>query len=137
MTQSTSKRTKYWWVWPDFYDAKDARDGAKMGVIACALIAVVTGLTFIYRYYMGGSIDQLLGGMIVFIIYSALGYGIFRMSRISSSIALILFLIEKIYSFTVEGKQLGIAILLGWYLVQATRAVYWFRRKENREKIAT
>lgn len=129
MTQGTANRTKYWWLWPDFYDAKDAHDAAKMGIIACALIAGITGLTFIYRYYMGGNIDQLLGGIIAFIIYSALGYGIFRMSRIASSIALILFLTEKIYSFAVEGKQLGIAILLVWYLMHANRAVYWFRSR--------
>jgi hypothetical protein len=132
MSQSTAHRSKYWWLWPDFYVAKDAYDAAKMGIIACGLISGITGLTFIYRYSLEGNIGQLLGGLIVFIIYSALGYGIFKMSRVASSTALVLFLVEKIYSFSVEGKQLGIAILLAWYLVQANRAVYWFRRQENK-----
>jgi len=118
MSQRTATRTKYWWLWPDFYVEKDARDAAMMGIIACSLIAVVTGFTFIYRYYVGGDVDQLMGGVLVFVIYCVLGYGIFKMSRTSASTALILFLAEKIYTFGIRGRSLGIAPLLAWYLLQ-------------------
>ena len=127
MNQIIKHRPKYWWLWPDFYEEKDARDGAMMGVIACSLVAVVTGFTCIYRYYIGGDFYQLPGGMVVFVIYCVLGYGIFKMSRTASSVALILFLTEKIYTIGVQGKSLGIAPLLAWYLFQANRATYWFR----------
>ena len=135
MSQSTATRTKYWWLWPDFYVEKDARDAAMMGVIACSLIAVVTGFTFIYRYYVGGDVNQLLGGMLVFIINCVLGYGIFKMSRAAASTALILFLAEKIYTIGIQGKSLGIAPLLAWYLFQANRAVYWFRAENIKPQI--
>ena len=81
MSRSTTNRTKYWWLWPDFYEEKDARDAAMMGVIACSVIAVMMGLIFIYRYYRAGDVYHLVGGMVVFIIYCVLGYGIFKMSR--------------------------------------------------------
>jgi hypothetical protein len=81
-----------------------------MGVIACGLIAAVTGLIFVYRYYKGGDIYQLIGGVIIFIVYSVLGYGIFRMSRVACATALALFVAEKIYSSAFQGKSLGIAI---------------------------
>lgn len=129
MVKNTANRTKYWWLWPDFYDEEDARDAAKMGVIACGLIAAVTGLIFVYRYYKGGDIYQLIGGVMIFIVYSVLGYGIFRMSRVACATALALFVAEKIYSSAFQGKSLGIAIILVWYLIQASRAVFWFRRK--------
>ena len=103
MNQIIKHRPKYWWLWPDFYEEKDARDGAMMGVIACSLVAVVTGFTCIYRYYIGGDFYQLPGGMVVFVIYCVLGYGIFKMSRTASSVALILFLTEKIYTIGVQG----------------------------------
>ncbi|MDO9530728.1 MAG: hypothetical protein Q7O12_01145, partial [Deltaproteobacteria bacterium] len=127
-------RTKYWWFWPNFYDAEDAHDGAKMGVVACAIIAGVTGLTSTYSYYMDSNIYGLLGGMIIVLIYAPLGYGIFKMSRVASSVALILFLGEKSYTFYVQGKSQGIALLLIWYLVQANRAIYWFNREQKKNR---
>lgn len=132
MNQGTANRTKYWWLWPDFYEEKDARDAALMGVIACSLIAVVTGFTFVYRYYTDGDAYRLLGGMIIFIVYCALGNGILKMSRPACSTALILFLAEKIYTFGIQGKSLGIAPLLAWYLFQANRAVYWSKGKSTK-----
>jgi hypothetical protein len=135
MSRSTTNRTKYWWLWPDFYEEKDARDAAMMGVIACSVIAVMTGLIFIYRYYRAGDVYHLVGAMVVFIIYCVLGYGIFKMSRAASSTALILFLAEKIYTFAIQGKSLGIAPLLAWYLFQANRGVYWFRGGATKPKI--
>jgi hypothetical protein len=136
MSRGTSHRSKHWWLWPDFYDEKDARDAAKMGIIACAIIAVTTGAVFTYRYSITGDIEQLFGGLFMFIIYCALGYGIFKMSRAASSIALILFLFEKVYSFLFQGTNLGLAILLLWFLFQANRATYWFRRWQKMAKDA-
>lgn len=82
MGKNTANRTKYWWLWPDFYDEEDARDAAKMGVIACGLIAAVTGLIFVYRYYKDCDIYQLIGGMFVFIVYCILGNGVSLRCRV-------------------------------------------------------
>lgn len=112
MSQSTVSRTKYWWIWPDFYEEKDAHDAAKMGVAACSLSAVVTGLTSIYRYYIDGDVYQLMGGISVSIILCVLSYGIFKMSLAASLTALILFLAEKIYTFAIQDESLVVAPLL-------------------------
>jgi hypothetical protein len=133
MKPRTIERSKYWWLWPEFLDEKDARDAAKMGVTACGLIAIISGLAFVYRYFDSGEIGQAITGVIMVTLYSVLGYGIFKMSGIASSIALVLFGADKLYSFAVDNKALGIGILLIWYLVQANRAIYWFRNAKKNE----
>jgi len=134
MTTQAIGRSKHWWLWPDFNEEKDARDAAKMGVTACGLIAAVTGVTFYYRYMQDGEISQLLGGMVVLILYSIFGFGILKMSRIAVTLAMLLFIAEKGYTYLVEHKPLGIAILLAWYLVQSARAIYWFREEMGKIK---
>lgn len=131
LRQSTVKRGKYWWLWPDFQEPGDARDAGKMGVTACGLIAVVTVVTFYVRYYSEGDLFHLVGGLIVFIVYCTFGYGILRMSRVAASGAIVLFVADKVYSSAVNGASLGIALLLAWYLIQANRAVYWFHREAD------
>ena len=127
-------RSKYWWIWPDFNDAEYAQDGANMGVFACAFIAGATALVSIYGYFINGTIviDRFQGDMVIVLITIIQGYGIFRMSRIASSTALVLFLADKIYSSMVYHKSWGIGLILVWYLIQANRAIFWFR-KEPRE----
>jgi len=130
-SQAAIKRGKYWWLWPDFHEAADARDAAKMGVTACGLIAAVTAVTFYIRYYSEGDPFHLIGGAIVVIVYCAFGYGILRMSRAAASGALLLFAADKVYSFVVNRSSLGIALLLAWYLIHANRAVYWFHQEAH------
>ena len=129
MAQKSVDRSKYWWLWPNFYSEKDARDGAKMGVIASGLIAAVTGVVFVYRYASDGDVFGLVGGLVVSVVWCFLGYGMFRMSRVSALIALLLFLADKLYTVGIEGKPLGIATILVLYLANANRAIFWFRRK--------
>jgi hypothetical protein len=129
-SHSAARRDRYWWLWPNFHEADDARDGAKMGVTACGLIGFVTAITFYFRHLQGQSDPfDLIGGLIMLIVYCALGYGILRMSRMAASGALVLFAADKVYSAAVNGASLGIALVLVWYLIQANRAIYWFRRQ--------
>ena len=136
MRKDTTIRPKYWWIWPDFYIEKDARDAAKIGVIACMWIAASTGILFIIKYFEGGDIGIIISGIVIVFIYSLLGYGILKMSRIAASIALILFLIETIYKVVDSGK-VGMAPLLVWYLIQSNRAVYWFKEESKEPKFET
>ncbi len=135
MKPRTIERSKYWWVWPEFIDEKDARDAAKLGVTTCGFIAIVTGLVFIYHYFAEGDISQAITAVVMVTLYSALGYGIFKMSRFASSVALILFGVDKLYSLVVENKSGNyvLAILFIWYLVQANRAIYWFKSAKKKE----
>lgn len=127
-TNSVVQRSKYWWLYPTFSNEKDARDGAKMGVVASGLIAIVTGVLFWYLYTTDGDIFGLVGGLIVSLIWCILSYGIFKMSRVASSVALLFFLADKVYTVRIQGKSLGIASILVLYLINANRAIYWFKR---------
>ncbi len=133
MKARTTERSRYWWIWPEFIDEKDARDGAQMGVIACGFIAIVNGFTFVYRFYSSGDSSQAISAIFMVTIFSALGYGIFKMSFIASSAALVLTGADKLYSFVVNNKSIGIGILLIWYLLQANRAIYWFKKVKRSE----
>ncbi len=138
MNQSTPHRPKYWWIWPDFYIEKDARDAAKFGVTACMFIAGATGLFSIIEYFSSSNdnISILVIGTVTVLVYSVLGYGILKMSRIAASIALVFFLIEAIYKVIDSGK-VGMAPLLVWYLIQSNRAVYWFKEKSKEPRFET
>ena len=124
-------RSSNWWFWPDFNDVEDAQDGAKMGVMACALIAGATTIFSGYGYFISitKDLDNFLGDMVVALIQIILGYGIYKMSRVASSMALVFFLADKLYSSIVYHKSWGIGFIIVWYLIQANRAVYWFRRE--------
>lgn len=128
MKPRTIEREKYWWVWPKFIEEKDARDVAMWGLIACVLIAVV-----------GGAVsDQAITAVVTVTLYLALGYGIFKMSKFASSVALVLYGTTVLYSVVVEHKFPGmLTILVIWYLVQANRATYWFKsaKKKSAKKM--
>lgn len=129
MKKDVLGRSRYWWVWPDLQEEKDARDAALVGVTSCGLIAIMTATVFVYRYYyVDHDLSQLIGGVIASIVYCTLGYGILRMSRLASTLALMLFVVEKLPVF-LELKPDVIALMLVWYLFQSNRAVYWFRSK--------
>jgi hypothetical protein len=134
MNQRAANRPRYWWLWPSFQTKKDARDAAKMGVLACSWVAIGTGLTLGYRYYTDHDALQIIGGLIDFFIICVLGYGILRMSRVASSVALGFFLVELIHKFLQE-KSLGTGALLAWCLFQSNRAIYWFKGKPIDAKI--
>jgi predicted RNA-binding Zn-ribbon protein involved in translation (DUF1610 family) len=134
MTKDAISRSKYWWLWPNFYSEKDARDGAKMGVLASGLIAVMTGAAFSYRYVTDNDVFGLAGGLFVSLVWCVLSYGFFRMSRVASLTALLLFVADKAYTVGIEGKSLGIASILVLYLVNANRAIYWFKGKRGMQE---
>jgi hypothetical protein len=134
MAKDSVGRSKYWWLWPNFNSEKDARDGAKMGVLAAGLIAAVTGVVFLYRYNSDGDAYGLIGGLIVSIVWCFLGYGMFKMSRIAATAALFIFLADKLYTLVDQDKSLGIATILILYLINANRAIYWLKGKHQTEE---
>lgn len=129
MKHVTPGRPLYWWLWPNFYVEKDAIDAAKMGVVAFSLKAVATGLFFFNRYYKDNDLYLLLGGMLAFVLYCGLGYGILRMSQAACIAALLLWGMEMIVTL-MQQKPLGMAPLLFWYTIQASRAVFWYSKKK-------
>jgi hypothetical protein len=129
-----SGRPKSWYLWPSFYDAEDAQDGAKMGVFFCAIIAIYYGFA---AFTAAIDIFEVYFLISLFVIFAFLSYGIFKMSRLASSTALILYTADRLLAFYYEGKfppnALGIFFVI-WYLVQANRAVYWFRREQKKKR---
>ncbi len=126
MRNETKNRQIYWWIWPDFYSEKDARDMSKAGVFCCAWMAALIGISGIINYSGNGNTGLLIFGIVDVFIYSLLGYGILKMSRVAVSAALIYFIVEIIWSFIERGK-IGLAPIFTWYFIQSNRAIYWYR----------
>ncbi len=126
MRKNKKTRSIFWWIWPKFYFEKDAFDVSKTGVFCCAWIAASTGISHIISYSGNGNTGSLMSGVINALIYSLLGYGVLRMSRIAVSGAFIYFIIGIIWPFVERGK-IGPAPIFIWYFLQSNRAVYWYR----------
>lgn len=135
MAQEIRTRSKYWWFWPVFHSDKDALDTAKLGVAACLIIAAISGGFFAYNHSKDGDIFGIVGGILIAFVWCFLSYGVYRMSRVASAVALILFIADKVYSIGLEGRAFGIlALLFALYLLNAVRATYWFYAKEELKK---
>ncbi len=123
---------RFWWVWPSFSSERDARNGSIMGVMAVGLIVLVTVAVASYQYSADGDVYRFGGGLLESLVWCVLGYGIHRMSRVAAVIGLILFVADKGYAL-LQGQSLGIATILGLYLINGTRAVFWFRGQGKKE----
>ena len=136
MAQDAQSRSKYWWLWPIFHNEKDARDTAKTGVVACLVIAAISGGLIAYNHSADGDVFGLVGGILIAFVWCFLSYGVYRMSRIASVASLILYAGDRVYAIGFEGRRFGVlALLSALYLLNAVRATYWFNTKGDLEKI--
>lgn len=126
MRRVTRKRSLHWWIWPDFHIEKDALDISRLGVLCCAWIVASAAIQCILQYFGKGDAGLLINSLINILIYSLLGYGILKRSRIAATIALTYFIAGIIWPFIEKGK-IGLAPVLIWYFIQSNRAIYWYR----------
>ena len=130
MTQEAQGRSKFWWLLQVFHNEKDARDTAKTGVVTCLFIGAVSGAMIAYNYGTDGDVFGSVGGIFVAFIWCFLSYGIYRMSRLASLAALILFVGDRVYAIAIgSGRFVLLVLFFALYLLNATRATYWFKEK--------
>ena len=136
MAQEAQGRSKFWWLWPVFHNEKDARDTAKAGVVTCLFIAAVSGGMIAYKSGIDSDVFGIVGGILVAFIWCFLSYGIYRMSRLASLAALILFVGDRVYAIGIGGRRFVVLVLFfALYLLNAVRATYWFKKKDHQEEI--
>lgn len=127
----TVGRSRFWWLWPEFNSEKDARDIVKMGLGFVVLATAFTGGYAILKYFQSNEVENMITGSIIVIIFSVLGYGIFRMSRVAATLALILIVGNWVFDIASGEKTSGAPFVFMWALFQTNRAIYWFNGEKN------
>jgi hypothetical protein len=136
MAQEAQGRSKFWWLWPIFRNERDARDVAKSGVATCLFIGAVSSATIAYKYGADSNVFGIVGGIFIAFIWCLLSYGIYRMSCLASLAALILLVADRICAIAIgSGRFAVFTLFLAIYLLNAVRATYWFKEKDNPEDI--
>jgi hypothetical protein len=89
------KQTNYG-LWPSITDEESARKAAKQGVIAAGFVAVITAL-FATISMAGTTVMNISAwAYIDAVIFAAIAFGIYKMSRTAAVLGLLLYLLEKL-----------------------------------------
>ncbi len=115
-------KAKYRWYWPELKTIEDTKAPILGGVIACSLIVTVTLLLVAFKVTEPGAIFDAF-------LFTALGVGTFFKSRFAAVSASALFVLEKIYLWSVAGVQgfpLAVALLV--VFISAARGTYAYHR---------
>jgi len=116
--------------WPEIKDLDTARRVAKQGVWAALFVAGVTAL-FATLAVFGKSVAGVEPLAFVDVaIFALLAIGIWKMSRVAASVALVLFVLEKIWAFQDGQRPAGMimAIVITFIFVNTVRATFCYRR---------
>ncbi len=116
-------RTNSWW--PDVSTREQARAATKGGIAVCTIIVVLTGALALYSL----SGKSLLGitplSFIDVVLFAAIGFGIWKMSRFAAVAGLVLYLIEQGYQIATVGFRSPIVPLIFiLYFVHAIRGTF-------------
>jgi hypothetical protein len=116
--------------WPEINDLETARKVAKQGVWAALFVAGVTAvfatLALFGKSFAG--VDE--SAFVAVVIFGALAIGIWRMSRVAATLALVLFVVEKVWAAQDGQRPAGVilAIVITLIFVNTVRATFRFRR---------
>jgi hypothetical protein len=135
MNKRYPERGRFWYLWPIFLTEKDARDVAKFALSICIISAVVFGIKYYYNFLSANAgeeaFTEAFTGILAVLMYSLLGYFIFKMSRIASVSMLLLYSADKIYGYLeFNDTNIGIGIIFMWYLLQSVRATFWYHQNK-------
>jgi hypothetical protein len=130
-------------------DVKSAQSAARQGTWACVMIVIFTAvITFTFQSLQGTAnlpvFDPIITAISI-MIYSGLAVMIYRMSRVASIAALILYLLDRIAIFTYQAEQGRPIATTNWFVpllfilafsnsIRGTFAYHRFR-KERQEAI--
>lgn len=126
-------RSKYWFIWPTFYTEKDARDIAKAGATACAIVAAISA----FSTHGGGRENAEIEALLYILVFGTFGYFTLKLNRVVATLSFLLFAADKVYTIIVTaqaGKAPVIGIFILLYLFHAMRAAYWYHGGRNAPK---
>ncbi|MES2459125.1 MAG: hypothetical protein V4671_00980 [Armatimonadota bacterium] len=123
----TATRTNHWW--PPVSTREEARTATKGGVIVCGIIAVLTGALALYSLFGKPILGITPASFIDVVLFAAIGFGIWKMSRVAAVAGLIIYLIEQGYQWaTIGPKSPIVTLLFTLYLVNAVRGTFAYHR---------
>jgi hypothetical protein len=126
MTETHRQWLRYWW--PRIDDIESAKDAAFTGVHVAFFVAGLTGLSALL------SIFHLLNwsdpsSLVDAGLFAILGFLMSRMSRVAASLALGLFVLERLYEFYARGLSVGfLAALFIIGLTSGIRGTFAYHR---------
>jgi hypothetical protein len=128
--KSEKKTTKFWW--PDVSTQDDARSAAKGGATAAWIVAVVTSGFALYAALKAPVLNVTAWSFLDAALFAALGFGIWRLSRLAAIGALVLYLVEQGFLWASVGpKNPVMALLFIMFFVGGIRGTFSYHRLRN------
>jgi len=121
--KTPQKRSGGNWLWPEITDERSARSAIMRGVKSNGIVSVVTLLFVLMKLVETSAIWDA-------IIFTILGFGIYKTSRTAAVAALVLLIIEKLYVLAEDGQFKN--SLIFWFvlsgLVSSVRGTFALKR---------
>ena len=121
---SETKRDYWAQFWPPVVDEASARAVARQAMWASLIVAGITAVV---------SQMQVLGlnnwALVDVALFALIAYGIYRMSRVSAILGLLLFIVERVLMFQTSGRTGGlVALALLVAFIHGVRGTFGFHR---------
>ena len=129
--------------WPDIHDIESAKKACHAAAVGAFFVAAITGLVAAIAMASSTPIAGIDGSAFVdAAIFAVLGFFLRRCSRTAAVIALVLFIIERIFMMAQGGAPAGliVAIILIVYFIGGVRGAFTYHRlmaQQNAQAKAT
>jgi hypothetical protein len=126
-----SHKAETWW--PDVSNLRNAQKAIRYGFVAAVIVASVTAIVGLVTLYIHEPIMGVYGRPALFsaVLYAAIGFGIYRRSRVAAVCGLLLFLIDRLVTLTTQPLNSGgivVAAILALYFIHGVRGTFAYRK---------
>lgn len=120
---TTKRKSAFYSWWPKLTNEKDAKDASVQGVFAAGLNAVATTL-----FVATGGIPTT--SLLDAAVFAAIGFGIYKMSRIAAVTGLLAYVAERLVTPTniFSGANLIMMIALTMCFINAVRSTFAYHK---------
>jgi len=120
------------WFWPPVDTKEGAKAAAKQGVWAAVFVAVITAAVATIAMSSGKAVMGVDAWAYAdAVLFAALGFGIYKMSRFAAVAALVLYVAERIYmmaSSSGAGRGFVLTIIFTLFFLNAVRGTFAFKK---------
>jgi hypothetical protein len=126
-----SKKTTNWF-WPPVDSLDAAKEAAKQGAIAAALVAGITAIVAILSLF-GLEITS-LWALVDAALFALIAFGIYKLSRVAAVLGLLLYLWEQISQILITGKtNIILVVLFTLYFIHAIRGTFAYHKLKEQQ----
>lgn len=117
-------------LWPDVSTEKGAREAAKVGAGVSAFIGVSTAAVALFSTYVSPVLGLDLWSLVDAVLFGAIAFGIWKMSRVAAICGLALYLLEQWQLLTTSdvGPNGALIALFALFFVTGIRGTIAFSR---------